>query len=165
MLPFLSFEWYVRQLQERHPELIIPFDHYDGRSNNLEMFVDANSRRTICITGTTGIDDHSLDGSYWPYQRGLLIVVEPLAKTFALQDMLNENEQLLHRYRPPAYQAIRPNSFETDILTLYAWPAFRIGTDCENSGLKHEAQIWYERALGINPHFSRAREALARLEH
>jgi len=165
VLPFLSFEWYVRQLQGRHPELIIPFDHYDGRSNNLKMFVDANSRRTICITGTTGIDDRSLDGSYWPYQRGLLIVVEPLAKNFALQDMLNENEQLLNRYRPPAYQAIRPNSFEADILTLYAWPAFRIGTDCEHSGLKREAQIWYRRALGINPHFSRAREALTRLEH
>ena len=165
VLSYLTFDWYVRQLRERHPDLIIPFDHYDARTNNLKMFVDANNHRTIYVAGTTGNDDHSLDGSYWPYQYGLLTMVEPVSKSLALQDMVNANERLLNRYRPPAYHAIRTNTFEAEILTMYTWPFFRIGSDCQRVGLTQEARIWYERALGINPHFAQAREALARLEH
>ncbi len=164
VLPFLSFDWYVRQLKERHPELIIPFDRYDGRTDNLRKLVDANSRRTIYIAGTIGNNDNSLDDGYWPYQHGLLTIVEPKAKRLALRDMVYENESLLNRWHPPAYQAIRANTFETDLLTMYTWPAFRIGSDCERVGLNQEARVWYERALGVNPQFVLARDALARLQ-
>lgn len=165
VLPFLSFDWYVRQLKERHPELTIPFDHYDGRTRNLKMFVEANSRRTICIAGTTGNDDHSLDGSYWPYQFGLLTIIEPVSKSIPLPEMVQENELLLQSYHPPAYATIRADTFEADILTIYTWPAFRIGSDCQRVGWKDEARKWYERALQLNPQFPQARDALARLDH
>lgn len=164
VLPLLWADWYVRQLRERHPDLVIPFNRYDARSNNLKVFVDANERRTIYIAGTTGNDDRSLDDSYWPYQHGLLMIVEPRSKDLSLQKMVNENEQLLSRYRPPAFDSIRAQSFEADILNMYTWPAFRIGSDYQRLGLKSEARTWYERALGINPHFLQAREALARLD-
>ena len=48
---------------------------------------------------------------------------------------------------------------------MYAWPVFRIGNDCLSGGVRDEARKWYERALAINPNFSKARDALARLEH
>jgi Tfp pilus assembly protein PilF len=40
-----------------------------------------------------------------------------------------------------------------------------LGDLCARANLPTEARAWYERALTINPQFSQAREALARLEH
>ena len=74
--------------------------------------------------------------------------------------MGNENERLFGRYRPPAFQTIWANTFEADILTMYTWPSFRIGSDCQRVGLTQEARIWYERALAINPNLPGARETL-----
>jgi 4-amino-4-deoxy-L-arabinose transferase-like glycosyltransferase len=158
-LPLLRADWYVRQLRQSHPDLVIPFDRYD---KNLKTFVDANGGRKIYIIGTTA-DDQSLDASYWPRQHGLLTTIEPKSRTFPLQQMINENEQLLRRYHPPAPDSIRADTFEIDILNAYASPAFRIGSDCERASLKNEARDWYERALAINPHLSEVREALAQL--
>jgi transmembrane protein TMEM260 (protein O-mannosyltransferase) len=165
LIPLLSTDWYVHQLREEHSDLIVPFDRYDVINNNLKKFVEANNDRRICIAGTLGNDDHSLDDVYWPYQRGLLLIVEPRSKAIPLQQMIEENKRLLDHYRPPAPNAIRADTFESDILTMYAWPAFRIGTDCARVGLKEEARTWYQRALGINPRLSQARDALTRLEH
>jgi hypothetical protein len=151
-------------LREQHPDLVLPFDRYDPQSNNLIGFVTANSSRTIAIAGSLG-DDHSLDADYWPYQQGILIVVRPKSRDVPLDTLLAENEQLLGRCHPPAPGTVRANTFEGDILSIYAYPAFNIGGICERAGLKAEARAWYERALAINPQFSKAREALARLEH
>ena len=164
VLPLLLGDWYVRQLREQHPDLVLPFDRYDPQSNNLIGFVTANSSRTIAIAGSLG-DDHSLDADYWPYQQGLLIVVRSKTRDVPLDTLLAENEQLLGRCHPPAPETVRTNTFEEDILSVYAYPAFNIGGTCERAGYKAEARTWYQSALVINPQFSKAREALARLEH
>jgi hypothetical protein len=164
VLPLLLGEWYVRQLREQHPDLVVPFERYDLENNNLKTFVAANQERTIAATGTVG-NDHSLDADYWPYQQGLLIVIMPKSRNVPLDKLLTENERLLSRYHSPAPGTIRTNTFEGDILNIYAYPAFNIGGSCERAGLKAEARTWYERALTINPQFSKAREALARLEY
>jgi tetratricopeptide (TPR) repeat protein len=165
LLPLLATKWYIRQLQQEHPNLITPFDRYDPVNNNLKKFVEANNQHTICIVGTIGDEDHSLDSSYWAYQRGLLLIVEPRSKNIPLQGMIEENARLFNRYHLPAANSVRTGTFENDILTAYAWPAFRIGTDCARVGLSQEARRWYERALDMKPNFSQARDALARLEH
>jgi 4-amino-4-deoxy-L-arabinose transferase-like glycosyltransferase len=165
LLPLLSTGWYVKQLQREHPDLVVPFDRYDLQTKNLKMVVDANRARTICIAGTIGIEDHSLDEDYWPSQHGLLITVEPKSKTIGLDEMIAENESLLARCHPPVFATVRASTFEADILNMYAWPAFRIGNDCARVGLKDRARIWFDRALEIDPNFPQAREALARLEH
>ena len=163
-LPMFSQPWYVRQLRERYPDLVIPFDYYDGQSNNLKLLMDANPDHTACFIITLG-DDHSSDSAYWPYQRGLLTLAEPRSKTLSMVDMMKENEQLLQRYRPPNPAAVKRETFERDILFAYAWPEFRIGSICEWAGAKNEARVWYQSALQVDPEFSQAREALARLEH
>jgi hypothetical protein len=81
-----------------------------------------------------------------------------------LAQLLAENEQLFSRCHPPAPGAVRPNTFEADILNVYAYPPFNLGGICERVALKAEARTWYQRALAINPELSKAREALARLE-
>jgi hypothetical protein len=164
VLPLLLGEWHVRQLREQHPDLVIPFDRYDPPSNNLKTLVAANQGRTIALAGTAG-NDHSLDQDYWPYQQGLLVLITPTSHEVPLDRLLTENEQLLGRCHPPAPGTVRANTFEADILNIYAYPAFNIGGICDRTGLSAEARVWYERALVINPQFSKAREALARLEH
>jgi hypothetical protein len=165
LLPLLPTAWYVKQLRSEHPELVVPFDRYDVQTNNLKMLVDANPSRTVFIVGTIGNEDHSLDQDYWPYQHGLLIRVESKSKTIGLDEMIMENERLLARYRLADFSKIRRSTFEADILNIYAWPAFRIGNDCASVGLRDHARKWFLRALDINPNFTQAREALARLEH
>jgi dolichyl-phosphate-mannose-protein mannosyltransferase len=164
VLPLLLSDWYVKQLRSAQPDLIVPFETY-AQSNNLKVLVEANRGRPVCVVGTIGNNDHSLDQDYWPYQNGMLMTVEPKSKTIPLEQMISENETLLARSHPPAFEAVHRETFESDILNIYAWPAFRIGTDCERVGLAVEARNWYQRALAINPQFRQAREAIARLEH
>lgn len=164
VLPVLLGDWYVRQLREQRPDLVIPFDHYDPQTNGLKSLVEANAGRPIEIAGPVG-DDHTLDLDYWPYPQGLLVLVLPKSQDVSLDILLAQNEQLLNRCHPPASGSIHPNTFETDILNTYAYPPFNIGGTCQRVGLNAEARRWYERALAINPQYSQAREALARLEH
>lgn len=164
VIPLLLGDWYVRQLRERYTGLRVPFDRYDPQINNLKSFVTANQERTFAIAGTLG-NDHSLDLDYWPYQQGLLIIAMPKSQDVPLDVLLAQNEQLLSRCHPPAPGSVHANTFEADILNVYAYPAFSIAATCERAGLKAEARTWYERALAINPQFSQARQALARVEH
>jgi hypothetical protein len=164
VLPTLLGEWYARQLRAEHPDLVIPFDRYDRQTKNLKTLVEANAERTVAFAGTLG-DDHSLDQDYWPYQQGLLTVIMPKSRDVALETVLAENEQLLSRCHPPAPGTAKMNTFEADIISIYTYPALRLGDLCERAGLKAEARAWYARALAINPQFSQARDALARLEH
>jgi dolichyl-phosphate-mannose-protein mannosyltransferase len=162
-LPLLPATWYLHQLRERHPDLVIPFNGYDARNNNLKMLVEANANRRTYFAGTIGNDDHSLDREYWPYQYGLLSVIERKSKGRAVREMASDTERLLNRYHPPPACAVRKESFESDILMLYTWPAFRIADDYERVGAKDAARAWYERALSLNPDFKPAHDALVRL--
>jgi hypothetical protein len=156
VLPTLLGEWYARQLRAEHPDLVIPFDRYDRQTKNVRALIEANADRTIALVGALG-DDHSLDQDYWPYQQGLLTVIMPKSRDLPLETVLAENEHLLTRCHPPAPGTAKMNTFEADIISIYSYPALRLGDQCERAGLKEEARAWYERALVINPHFSQAR--------
>src|SRR5260370_18704229 len=52
--PLRLGDWYVRQLREQHPELVVPFDRYHPQSNTITILVEANSSRTIAIAGAIG---------------------------------------------------------------------------------------------------------------
>src|SRR5262249_48610654 len=36
-LSLFSQPWYVDQLRQRYPDVVIPFNYYDGRANNLKL--------------------------------------------------------------------------------------------------------------------------------
>jgi 4-amino-4-deoxy-L-arabinose transferase-like glycosyltransferase len=160
--PLLPADWYLRQLRERYPDLAVPFDHYDGQRQNLRALIEANPGRSVAIIGT--VPDKSLEKYYWSYQRGLVSVVEPQSRQITLSEMTSDNEQLMERYHPPSPGSINSESFESEILALYAQPAYRIGHKYERGGWKKEARAWYQRALAIDPNFPHVREALARLD-
>ncbi len=162
-LPFLPADWYLRQVRERHSDLVIPFDHYDAQTKNLKMLVEANASRKTYFAGTIGGYDHSLDRDYWPYQHGLLCSLEPKSNPVNVTEMANETNALFEKYRPPPVQAVRMQTFEGEILMLYTLPAFSIANHYERLADKVSARKWYERALGINPGFKLGRDARARL--
>ena len=164
VLPMLLGEWYADQLRKQHPDLVIPFDRYDRETKNLKVLVEANPGRTFAFAGTLGAD-HSLDATYWPYQQGLLTDILPKSEQRDLGTLLSDNEQLLSRCHPPAPGGARMDTFEASIVSLYTYPLLRLGDHCTQAGLPAEARAWYQRALAINPQFSQASEALARLEH
>jgi hypothetical protein len=164
-LSLFSQPWYVDQLRQRYADLVIPFNYYDARTNNLKLLADANPARRLSFAVTPVIDDHSLYESYWPYQHGLLTVLEPKSKGFSFGDLLSDNNRLLQQYRPPSPGTVKKETFESYILLAYAWPEFQIGAMLERAGAKDGARQLYQRALEIDPDFSLARNALAGLDH
>jgi 4-amino-4-deoxy-L-arabinose transferase-like glycosyltransferase len=163
-LPMLLGNWYAEQLRKQYPDFVIPFDRYDREAKNLKVLIEANPGRTFAFAGTLG-GDHSLDADYWPYQQGLLDDILPKSQQRDLGTLLSENEPLLNRCHPPPPGTARMDTFEASIVSLYTFPLLRLGNHCAQAGLRDEAKSWYERALAINPQFSEARDALARLEH
>jgi hypothetical protein len=163
IMPLLPADWYLRQLRQRYPDLIVPFDHYDGGSNNLKTLVDANKGRSINVVGTIPNNDNSLADSYWLYPHGLVNVVLPIVTDIDIQRAAIDNERLLNRYRIPEFRAVKRASFEGNILFAYAASALRLGLEYERSGSKEEAAKWYQRTLDIDPDVPAARQALARL--
>jgi hypothetical protein len=154
--------WYVRQLRQQHPDLVVPFDHYDVAQNNLKALVEANPRRPVATIGP--LQDNSLAQDYRAYPYGLVNLVERKSKTITLSQMVSDNEELMKRYRPPSADAINAQSFESEILDLYALPAWRIGNEFQNGGWKAQARAWYQRALVLDPSFAPARRALTRID-
>jgi hypothetical protein len=77
--------------------------------------------------------------------------------------MIAENEQLLSRYHHYSLPEIKWESFEGEIMELYAVPLWRIGHERERAGAKTEARTWYQRALAIDPNYPQARKALREL--
>ena len=119
------------------------------------MLFAANSDRPFAIIGT--LEDKSLDYDFQAYQYGLVTMVEPKLKIITINQMVNDNEQLMSRYRVPKADKISAKSFESEILSLYAQPAWRIGSEYERVGAVTEARSWYRRSLDINPLFPRSR--------
>jgi hypothetical protein len=162
VLPLLlPGDWYVRQLRERHPDLAIPFQQYDGQRNNLKALIDANPGRPVAIVGA--LRDHSLDQDHWAYLYGLVNLLEPRSKRIMLSQMVSDTEELMQRYRPPLADSIKWKSFESDILSLYAEPARRIGEVYQSGGQITEARVWYQRALALDPDLPDLRQTLAQL--
>jgi hypothetical protein len=158
--PMLPAAWYLQQLRERDSRLVIPFDYYDGRQNNLKTLVESNPGRTFAMIGAP--PDTSLDHDYYAYQYGLVILIEPKSKQITLDEMVRDNERLLKEYRPPSAGRVNRKNFENEILALHAQPLARIGSEYERIDAKNDAHQWYARALAIDPDFSPAREGLAR---
>jgi Protein of unknown function (DUF2723) len=162
LMPLLPGEWYVKQLRRRYPDLIIPFDRYDLRSGTMKSLIDANQGHPIAVVGKPL--DESTEGSYWFYRYGVIDLVEPMAKDLTLPQMINDNEELLGRYRPPSPEEIKKKSFEETILSHYTATLLAVGRESEKARFYPEAKKWYERAVSMDPNLSDAREALVRLE-
>jgi hypothetical protein len=162
LLPLLSGDWYVQQLRRRHPDLVVPFDRYDGRSANMRALVDSNAGRPVALAGLP-LDD-SLKGRFWYYRYGLVSLIYPLDRDVKLSEMARDNERLWNRYRLPSPGAIKTKSFERGILVNYAVPALRVGDEHLKGERRAEARRWYERATAVAPDLPEVREALRRTD-
>jgi dolichyl-phosphate-mannose-protein mannosyltransferase len=161
MLGLLGADWYIRQLKETHPDLVVPFTRFDRRTGTTKALVDANQGRPIDVIWAA--PDDSLKQSYWYYSRGLVLDLLPIAKDVTLNEMTADNERLLDLYRVPALTDLNQKTFEGAILVQYAMAPYRVGEEYEQAGLNDNARAWYERALAINPDLEKARWRLGLL--
>lgn len=163
MLSLLPGDWYLGQLRERHPDLKVPFDHYDP-SRGLKLLIDANPERAFALIGMIPNNDNSLSESYRFRTHGLVSVIEPSGKNdMTVDELAADNGRLLARYKPPSRERINSKSFETEFLSLYALPPAQIGGSLEKVGRTAEARSWYQRAFELDPNLPQLREALARV--
>ena len=161
MLGLLPADWYVRQLREHHPDLVVPFTHFDGRTGTIKALVDANPDRPAAVIWAA--PDNSLKTSYWYYSRGVVLQLLPMTTDVSLETMTSDNERLLAGYRIPRLDQIKPRTFERAILVQYAMAPYRVGEDYEIAHLPEGARMWYERALSIDPDLPKASWRLGQL--
>jgi len=161
ILDLLGAEWYVRQVRERYPDVVVPFDRWNGQPGAMKAFVQANRAHAIGLQGIA-LDD-SLKDDYWFYGYGLVQMIEPMSKDVTLDTMVADNERLLGTYRVASYPTTKRDTFERGIVADYALPAYRVAKEFEAAKLYPQARKWYERALAVDPELPKALEALHRL--
>ena len=161
MLGMLNADWYLRQLHERYPELVIPFPRYVGQRDAMRSLVQANQGRPIALMGIA--PDDSLKDGYWFLSHGLILEIVPLSLDVELTQLESDNQRLFAAYRPPDVAELRNGSLDRVISTNYALAAFRVGLENENVQVYDAARQWYTRALGLDPDFDLARQRLATL--
>jgi hypothetical protein len=161
ILKGLSGTWYVPQLRQHDPTLVIPFDLYESHvpTENIKALIDANPGRPFAIIGEN-IDD-SLKQSHWYYRHGLVQEILPLSADVTLDVAAAETDRLLHSYHLPDPKTVKYVSFESVILFNYAMSAKKIGDEYATAGMKPEAAAWYRRAIDIFPTLKGAHDALA----
>ncbi|HEY2124603.1 MAG TPA: DUF2723 domain-containing protein [Chthoniobacterales bacterium] len=148
----LPADWYLLQLRRRYPDLVIPFDHYDGQVHGLKALVDANQARPIALIGFALASAQDLQADYRFQPCGLLHLVKPLGQAPTLRETASLNEQLLRDYHLPVPETVRRDTFEIELLALYAAPAWNVGRLYENAGRKTEALPWFQRTRAIDPY-------------
>ena len=163
MLGLIRTDWYMRQLRERHPDLVLPFARFDSISGTTRALVDANRGRPIGVIWAA--PDDSLKTSYWYYSRGLVLQLLPMSQDVTLDEMASENDRLLGSYRLPAIDQLKMGTFENAILEQYAMSAYRVGNEYEHAQLYDGARQWYDRALSIDPALGPARWRLSQIPH
>ena len=160
---FRSFPWYIRDLRRRDHSLTIPFERYDpsNAAATLRALVEANPTRPFALVGRPS--DSSLTSSHWLYRRGVVEQIEPLSKDIGLEEAAADNDQLLQRYRIPNAATVRRNTFEVAILGRYVQAPTAMGDQFALAHLGKRAEIWYERALAIDPQAEDVRQSLAKV--
>jgi hypothetical protein len=158
-----GFAWYIPQLRRRDPALRIPFERYDPRNPaaTLRALVEANPTRPFALVGAA--IDNSLTNVYWLYRRGVVEQLEPMSTDVGLDPAAQENERLLHMYRLPDPATVRRNTFEISLLDKYERAPTSIGDQFGLAHLDRQAEVWYRRALEIDPLDADVREKLAKL--
>jgi hypothetical protein len=158
--PLMKAEWYRRLLRVRYPALRLPFDKPAAAFVLLDI-VDSNQGRSIAVGG--GLPDKSLEGKYGFIKHGLVNLVEPMSRSFDLVQIDAENVALLAQFHPPPPASIHGDTFEPQILRMYASPAEWMGTQYAKAGYRDRAAEWYRRAMQIDPAYGDARADLEKL--
>lgn len=165
-LALVRTEWYVREIRERDPRLVVPFAAWDGSPAALKALADANAQRQIFVQGEVRPDENvtfGLDIGYDYEPHGLLLRLVPRGTVLDPATVVAEYERLFAGYRPPSGRQVAARAWEPLYVSEYALFGYRMGRLFENAQRYAEARRWYERALAIRPGMPEATRGLARL--
>ncbi|OGF50585.1 MAG: hypothetical protein A2231_11800 [Candidatus Firestonebacteria bacterium RIFOXYA2_FULL_40_8] len=159
----MTYPWYCEQKREQEKTLDIPFKMYDGRNTPILKFVDANyDHHKIYVTGPR---DPSLDKEFIMIGQGLLRVlikmpanVDPNrlpANVIRIEEKKAENDIIWKNFelKDAVIGRYEPNSFEAEIVTIYAKARFNQGWAYDFNHRYDWAINEYEQAIKIDPAF------------
>jgi hypothetical protein len=89
--------------------------------------------------------------------------IEPMSKDIGLDVAAQENERLANLYRLPDPSKVRRKTFEISILAKYERGPASMAKQFELARLDRQAEVWYRRALAIDPDDVEIRQALDKL--
>ncbi|MCX5776161.1 MAG: DUF2723 domain-containing protein [Candidatus Firestonebacteria bacterium] len=160
----LTYEWYCVQKREQEKTIDIPFKLYDGRNNPIIRFVDANiDHHNIYVTGPR---DPSLDKEYVMIGQGLLRVLIKLPagtninyvpiSLIRIEEKKAENDIIWKNFelKDAIIERYEPNSFEAEIVTIYAKARFNQGWAYDFNKKPDWAINEYEQAIKIDSSFA-----------
>ena len=122
----LTYPWYCDQLRYRMKEVNVPFPLYDGVNYPIRQFLEANPGRRMYFSGPR---DPSMDKDYKLLASGLLRIAFDIRQDVKVEELKAENDRawaryVLRRAEPKYYD---PNSFESELVTIYAKARFNQG--------------------------------------
>ncbi len=122
----LTYPWYCDQLRYRMKDVNVPFPLYDGVNYPIRQFLEANPGRRMYFSGPR---DPSMDKDYKLLASGLLRIAFDMKQDVKVEDLKAENDRawaryVLRRAEPKFYD---PNSFESELVTIYAKARFNQG--------------------------------------
>lgn len=88
-----------------------------------------------------------------------------MARDIGIDEAARENDRLMGSYHPPKASEIRRNTFEISFLQKYARAAAAMGDQYATQHLDTQAEMWYRRALAIDPESEDVQAALSRLSN
>ncbi|MDQ7822810.1 MAG: DUF2723 domain-containing protein [Candidatus Eremiobacteraeota bacterium] len=146
----MTYAWYCAQMKERHPEVIIPGERYEGvKVKNIDLIRENKDRFPLYFYG---VKEQSYEKEYRELPSGLSITMAPREEPPAMDALIRENEALMERFQQnlkgPAYPE---HSFERQVLQAYGCPYFHIAFLYEQAQDYAKAREFYEKAIQMAP--------------
>ena len=150
----LTYKWYVVQKKEQEKNLIIPFEYYDGYNYVIKDLVDKNfDSHKIFVTGPR---ERSLDSDYILIGQGLLRTLYKRTNHINIDKIKEENDKIWENFklRKLSTKYYDEDSFESEIVTIYAKARFNQGWAYDFYGKYNYAVEEYKKAIEIDPKFA-----------
>lgn len=150
----MTYSWYITQKKEQEKELNLPFDVYDGMANTIKDLFDANyGIHRIFVTGPK---EKSHEQDYIMLGQGLLRGIYRKIDYIDIDKIKTENDEIWAKYRLRNTDINRyvPNSFESEIVTIYAKARFNQGWTYDLYKKPGYAVCEYPIAIQIDPGFA-----------
>ena len=158
----LGSSWYVAQVRQQHPDVVIPFDHFDpSQTTAVAQLVEANLvRRPVYVGGD--VSEQYVAGRFDAVQAGLSTKVLPTGSGVEWNTMIREQPGLYLGMRYPT-RTYPESTWESRIQTHYGYLAFIVGFLLYDGVDDAEAAGWYRTAMRLAPKFAASYKNLGRI--
>ncbi|MFQ5601754.1 MAG: protein O-mannosyl-transferase family [bacterium] len=146
----MTYEWYYTQAQKRYPKINLPGVRYDGAQIQNRHLIASNIQDfPVCFMD---FKEDSYQQTFRALPVGLVYRMVPNAQAINPVELEKRMNELFSRFKMRGLnRSYPPTSFENEIKKIYAEPFFRLAYEFEQSGNFTKAEVYYNKALTMNP--------------